>query len=361
MLSGGGTGGHIYPAIAIAEAIEKQIPNAEFLFVGAQDRMEMQVVPKNGYRIEGLWISGFQRKNIWKNTLLPFKIISSLYKCYFILKKFNPDIVIGTGGYASAALLKTAQFLKIPTLIQEQNSYAGITNKLLAPKAKAICVAYEQMEQFFPKEKIIFTGNPIRKQILDHLQKHTQNPAQTTTPENKELNLLVLGGSLGAKAINEALATYCKNTYFNTSKLSIVWQCGKLYYEEYKNYSNAKVKVVSYIEDMGKAFKNADIILSRAGAGTLSELAIVGKPVVFVPSPYVSEDHQTKNAEYFTLRKAALILPEQKLKEDLVTTLNLLIDNKELRESLSLEIKKMAKPYATEKIVDEIKKLLIKK
>ena len=270
IISGGGTGGHIYPAIAIANEIKHRYPEAEILFVGAKDRMEMQKVPEAGYPIKGLWISGLQRKLTIDNLMFPFKLISSLCKAWKIIKNFRPDIVIGTGGYASAPTLKVAQWLGIPTVIQEQNSHAGITNKWISRKAKKICVAYDNMENFFPKETIVKTGNPVRSDLLNITEK--KNEAKDFFALAEKKTLLVLGGSLGARRINQLIEKSLP--LFEKLDIQVLWQCGKLYYEEYKKYNSENIKVLQFIDRMDFAYAGADIIISRAGASSVSELCL---------------------------------------------------------------------------------------
>lgn len=351
IISGGGTGGHIYPAIAIADELQRRFPEAQFLFVGAKNRMEMQKIPEAGYPIEGLWISGIQRKLTWDNLLFPFKLLSSLCKAYRIVRKFQPDVVIGTGGYASAPTLKVAQWLKIPYVIQEQNSLAGVTNKWVAQKASKICVAYDQMERFFPKEKIIKTGNPVRKDLLHIHDKKQQGVSHFSLKENTT-TLLVLGGSLGAKAINELIENQLD--FFQQKGIQVIWQCGKLYYQTYQKYQNTQVKVFPFIKEMDYAYAIADIIISRAGASSVSELCIVGKPVIFIPSPNVAEDHQTKNAQAIAQKNAAILIKEKDLLSDFRNVFCELINCQEKQKKLSEEISQLALPNATQHIVDEI-------
>ncbi len=355
VISGGGTGGHIYPAIAIADALKEKYPEARFLFVGASDRMEMQKIPKAGYKIEGLWISGIQRKLSLKNLLLPFKLVSSLYKSFRIIKKQKPTIAIGTGGYASAALLKMAGWMQVPTLIQEQNSFPGITNKWLAGNAKKICVAYPDLERFFPAEKLVQTGNPVRKDILNEGVSSAE--AFTHFELDKGIKtILVLGGSLGAKAINELVAS--RIDFFKENKVQVLWQCGQLYYERFKHLGTDTVKIVAYIDRMDLAYAMANCIISRAGASSVSELAIVGKPVLFIPSPYVAEDHQTKNAEAIVEAKAACMIKQSELDIKFDTQIEALLNDELLIKNLSSNLKKLAKPKATAHIVNEIEKLI---
>ncbi|NNE78336.1 MAG: undecaprenyldiphospho-muramoylpentapeptide beta-N-acetylglucosaminyltransferase, partial [Pricia sp.] len=355
--SGGGTGGHIYPAIAIANELKRRHPNAEFLFVGAKDRMEMEKVPQAGYTIEGLWITGLQRKLTLKNLMFPIKVISSLIKAGNILKRFKPDAVIGTGGFASGPVLYRAAGRGIPCVLQEQNSFAGITNKLLKDKVAKICVAYDGMERFFPKDKIVKTGNPVRGDLVKMgINKHTALKffgLDTTKP-----TLLILGGSLGARRINQLIAE--KLEYFLNLGVQLIWQCGKLYIDEYQQYASDQVKVLDFVNRMDYAYAAADIIISRAGAGSVSELCIVGKPVLYIPSPNVAEDHQTKNAQALVAENAALMLRETELNEQFETVFSQLYHNKEKQNQLSKNSKKMALPNATKDIVDEIEKLLMK-
>jgi len=356
ILSGGGTGGHIYPAVAIADELKSRYPNAEFLFVGASDRMEMDKVPQAGYEIEGLWISGIQRKLTLKNVMFPFKLIISLLRSRKILKSFMPDVVIGTGGFASGPLLQVATSQKIPSLIQEQNSFPGITNKILGKKVNTICVAYEGLEKFFPKEKIKLTGNPIRKDLLDVKRKHIEGKDAFTLIHSKH-TLLVLGGSLGARRINELIEANID--FFETQNIQVIWQCGKLYYNQYKRYNELKyIQVHAFLNTMDLAYGAADIIISRAGAISVSELCIVGKPVIFIPSPNVAEDHQTKNAKAVADKNAAILIREKDLELDFQNQFSDLISNEERRKELSKNIESLALVNATNDIVDEVEKLL---
>lgn len=356
ILSGGGTGGHIYPAIAIANELKSRFPDAEFLFVGAQDKMEMQKVPQSGYAIEGLWIAGLQRKLTLQNAMFPLKLVSSLLKSRKIIKKFKPDVVIGTGGFASGPLLQTANTLNIPTVIQEQNSYPGITNKLLSKKANAICVAYENLEQFFPKNKIVFTGNPVRQDILDIDSKRSEALSYFNLDENKK-TLLVIGGSLGARRINQLIAK--EIDFLRNNNLQIIWQCGNLYMADYKHFSEVEnVQVVSFIDRMDLIYAAADFVISRAGASSVSELCLVGKPTIFIPSPNVAEDHQTKNAKAIVDKNGALLIKESELDEKFESVFIKLIHDENLQKSLSENMKKLAKPNATKDIVEQIEKLI---
>ncbi|MDI9308601.1 MAG: undecaprenyldiphospho-muramoylpentapeptide beta-N-acetylglucosaminyltransferase [Limnohabitans sp.] len=356
IISGGGTGGHIYPAIAIANELKQRFPKAEILFVGASDKMEMQKVPQAGYPIKGLWIAGIQRKLTLQNAMFPLKLVSSLAKSFSIIKSFKPDVVIGTGGFASGAVLKVASMLGIPTVIQEQNSYPGITNKLLGKKAHKICVAYENLERFFPKENMKLTGNPVRQDLLSVNDKKEEAVEYFKLDKSKK-TLLVLGGSLGARRINQLIE---KELDFLLSKnIQIIWQCGKLYFEEYKRFNDKKdVQVLSFIDRMDLVYASADVVISRSGASSVSELAIVGKPVIFIPSPNVAEDHQTKNAQAIVDKHGAILIKEKELDEQFEVVFEALLNDKGKQESLSENIKKLALPNATKDIVDEIMKLV---
>jgi len=355
ILSGGGTGGHIYPAIAIANELESRFPDAEILFVGASDKMEMQKVPQAGYKIKGLWIAGLQRKLTFQNLMFPFKLVSSLWESRKIIKKFKPDVVIGTGGFASGPLLKMANSMNIPTVIQEQNSYPGITNKLLSKKANSICVAYDHLERFFPADKMILTGNPVRQDLLD-IQDKRKEAIEYFNLDPSRKTLLILGGSLGARRINQLIEKELGN--FHSLNIQVIWQCGKFYLEDYKKYNKHGVQVVAFIERMDLVYAAADIIISRAGASSVSELCVVGKPVIFIPSPNVAEDHQTKNAEAIVKKKGAILLKESQLEEDFSLVFESLIKDQGKQDQLSENIKLLAKPRATDQIVDAIVKLI---
>jgi UDP-N-acetylglucosamine--N-acetylmuramyl-(pentapeptide) pyrophosphoryl-undecaprenol N-acetylglucosamine transferase len=358
ILSGGGTGGHIYPAIAIANELKAHFPEAEFLFVGAKDKMEMQKVPQAGYKIEGLWIAGLQRRLTIDNTLFPVKLLSSLLKSRKIIRDFKPNVVIGTGGFASGPLLQMANRAGIPTVIQEQNSYPGITNKILSKKANIICVAYENLERFFSKDKIKFTGNPVRQDLIAIDAKRAEGIAYFKLDPSKK-TLLVLGGSLGSRRINQLIA---KELDFFTSKdIQVIWQCGKFYIEEYQHFNEKEnVQVLAFIDKMDLVYAAADFVISRAGASSVSELCIVGKPVIFIPSPNVAEDHQTKNAKAIVDKHGALLLKESELDEKFESVFTHLLENENEQIALSKNIKALAKPNATKDIVAEIIKLLKK-
>ncbi|MDA9245253.1 undecaprenyldiphospho-muramoylpentapeptide beta-N-acetylglucosaminyltransferase [Polaribacter sp.] len=355
LISGGGTGGHIYPAIAIANELKLRYPNSKFLFVGAKDKMEMEKVPQAGYEIKGLWIAGIQRKITFTNVLFPFKLLSSLLKSRRIIKQFKPNIAIGTGGFASGPALLMASLNKIPTLIQEQNSYPGITNKLLAKKSHKICVAYDHLERFFPADKILKTGNPVRQDLLLIHTKRDASLSFFNLNKNKK-TVLVLGGSLGARRVNELIESQLD--FFNQQNLQVIWQCGKLYNLAYQKYHDlAHVQVHPFINQMGMAYAASDFIISRAGASSVSELCIVGKPVLFIPSPNVAEDHQTKNAKSVVDQNAAIMIKESEL-DSFAVVFETLLKDQGKQQSLSENIKALALPSATSDIVNEIEKLL---
>ncbi|MAZ28125.1 MAG: undecaprenyldiphospho-muramoylpentapeptide beta-N-acetylglucosaminyltransferase [Cytophagaceae bacterium] len=356
IISGGGTGGHIFPAIAIADELKKRHPDAQFLFVGSQDRMEMQKVPQAGYKIEGLWIAGIQRKLTLSNLAFPLKLMSSLFKSAKIIRRFKPDAVVGTGGFASGPLLEMATRYHVPSLIQEQNSFAGITNKLLAKKVQKICVAYDGMEKFFPADKIVKTGNPVRKDLVQ-VTVGQQAAIKVLGLSPKKPVLLVLGGSLGARAVNKLIAD--KLQFILDNDIQVLWQCGKLYHEQYREFEELDdVKVTPFIDNMDAAYAAANYIISRAGAGSVSELCIVGKPVLFIPSPNVAEDHQTKNAHSVASKNAALMIREKDLREEFEDIFLQLVKDEQLQAEMSRNIKQLALPEATTAIVDEIEELL---
>ncbi|MDG1326862.1 MAG: undecaprenyldiphospho-muramoylpentapeptide beta-N-acetylglucosaminyltransferase [Flavobacteriaceae bacterium] len=357
IISGGGTGGHIYPAVAIANELKLRYPDAKFLFVGANDRMEMEKIPQSGYQIKGLWISGLQRSFSLDNLLFPFKLISSLWESKKIVKSFKPDLAIGTGGYASAPLLKIASSKGIPCVIQEQNSYAGLTNKWLSKNVKKICVAYEQMERYFPADKLCFTGNPVRQDLIDISDKKEQAISHFNLDSTKK-TVLILGGSLGAQRINRLISNHLN--YFSKLDVQILWQCGSYYYEIYRGIKNDFVQVHSFLNRMDLAYAASDYIISRAGALSVSELCLVGKPVIFIPSPNVSEDHQTKNATSISAKNAAILIKEEDLEKQFKKQFNQLVNSENLQSELSKNIKSLAKPNATKDIVEEIEKLLKK-
>jgi UDP-N-acetylglucosamine--N-acetylmuramyl-(pentapeptide) pyrophosphoryl-undecaprenol N-acetylglucosamine transferase len=356
IISGGGTGGHIFPAIAIANKLKETYEDCEILFVGAKDKMEMQKIPQAGYKIEGLWISGIQRKLTLDNLKFPLKLLSSLWRAKQIIKSFKPDLVVGTGGFASGPLLKMAAWMKIPTLIQEQNSYPGITNKWLSKNVNSICVAYEGLEKFFPHEKIQLTGNPVREDLLNVENKKTDALAYFDLDATKR-TLVIMGGSLGARRINELIADY--HQVILDFDLQILWQCGKLYYEKYKMFNDLpQVKVIAFVDRMDYFYAAADFIISRAGASSVSELCIICKPTLFIPSPNVAEDHQTHNAQAIVKKQGAIMIKESDLELSFKTELSKLIKNENNNKSLSANMLKLAKPNATSAIVQQIEKLI---
>ena len=355
ILSGGGTGGHIYPAISIANELLFRDKNLEILFVGANNKMEMNIVPKYGFDILGLWVSGFNRTNFLKNILVPLKLLISIFQSLIIIKRFKPNIVIGTGGYASGPIMYVANLLNIPTLIQEQNSYPGITNKLLSKKVNKVCVAYENLEKYFPKNKIVLTGNPVRSNINNFSDLFDKGIKSFDLNADKK-TMLVIGGSLGSREINKAI--YSIQDYLKYINLQVIWQCGKLYYDEYKQKEiSSNVKLYDFLDDIALAYSVSDFIISRAGASSVSELSIVGKPVIFIPSPNVAEDHQLKNAMAVVKNEGALLVEEKNI-DDLKKRISEINSSSELRNKLSKNIKKTAYTNATIDIVNEIKNLI---
>jgi UDP-N-acetylglucosamine--N-acetylmuramyl-(pentapeptide) pyrophosphoryl-undecaprenol N-acetylglucosamine transferase len=355
IISGGGTGGHIFPAIAIADEIKKRNPLAEILFVGAIGKMEMEKVPAAGYRIVGLKIAGFQRKFALSNFLLPFKIVTSLLKARRIIKEFKPQVVIGVGGYASGPTLKMANWLKVPALIQEQNSFPGKTNKLLANKVTAICTAYEGLEQYFPKDKITITGNPVRYDMVNIAGKREQAAEYFKLSRDKP-TVLIIGGSLGARTLNETVLQH----YDEIAKagFQLIWQCGKTNYDGIQHDVSSKkcdsIKLHKFIDRMDFAYALADVIVSRSGAIAVSELSLVAKPTVLVPSPNVAEDHQTKNAMALVNKNAALLIKDADAKNNLIKEVKRLLSDTKTQKELASELVKFAKPDATKHIVDII-------
>lgn len=355
LVSGGGTGGHIFPALAIANGVKEHCPGAEILFVGADNRMEMEKVPAAGYKIIGLPVSGFDRKNLFRNVKVLFRLYKSMRMAKKILRDFRPDIAVGVGGYASGPMLKEAQKMGIPTLIQEQNSYAGVTNKLLAQKASAICVAYEGMERFFPAEKITVTGNPVRQSILNcRLSPQEAREKFGLVPDKK--TILVVGGSLGARTINLCIAAGLER--IKGEDVQVIWQTGKSYDVQGKADMEEKrpenVVQMAFVTNMDEAYRAADLVVSRAGASSISELQLLGKASVLVPSPNVAEDHQTKNALALANREAAVMVKDAEAPEMLVETmLSLVHDSKQLA-NLSEHIAAMALRHSVERIVDKV-------
>ncbi len=359
IISGGGTGGHVYPAISIADAIKKIQPEAELLFVGAKGKIEMEKVPKAGYPIKGLWISGFHRKLTLRNLLFPIKLAFSLVRAWSILRKFQPDLVIGVGGFASGPVLEVATRMAKPTLIQEQNSYPGITNKLLAKKVNKICVAYDGLERFFPNEKIIQTGNPVRTAFFGKAV--DKNEAYRHFGLNPNLKtIFVFGGSLGASSINQAMAANAGKIEGNTA-IQILWQVGKLYEERYQDSAAAKamnVRMLPFVDRMDLAFAIADLTICRAGAGTISELCLIGQAAMLIPSPNVAEDHQTKNAQALVDKSAAHLLEDSEAKEKIMDEAFALLADEEQLKHLAINIKTLAKPNAAKVIATEALELI---
>ena len=360
IISGGGTGGHIFPALSIADAIKAKHPDAKILFVGADNRMEMQRVPDAGYDIVGLPIAGFDRKNMLNNIKVLWKIFKSQRMAKKIIKEFAPHAAVGVGGYASGPTLKMAASMGIPTLIQEQNSYAGVTNKILSKHAKMICVAYDGMERFFPKEKIILTGNPVRKNLLDMRGSRKEAMKTMGLDENKKC-VLIVGGSLGARSINEGIIANLEKIRAN-SDIQFIWQTGKLYFEEMKKRADEigkpkNLTITDFVSNMASALSAADIVVSRAGAGSISEFALLGKAVILVPSPNVSEDHQTKNAMALVDKDAAIYVADANVKEELIDKAVETVHDRMKIELLETNILKMGKPDAASEIADEVLKL----
>lgn len=361
IISGGGTGGHVFPAIAIANTLRKKVSDIDILFVGAKGRMEMEKVVAAGYTIEGLWISGIQRRLTLKNVLVPIKIISSLLKSRRIIKKFKPDVVVGVGGYASWAVVKMASMLGIHSLIQEQNSFPGKSNKNLAKKVDRICVAFEGMERYFPKSKIIITGNPVRLEMVDIIDKREEALKYFKLSPDKKI-ILVIGGSLGSRTINESVALYLD--LFVSSGIQVIWQSGKSYISAAKlavrPHLVPSVNVNGFINRMDLAYAAADIVISRAGAISISELCLVGKPVILVPSPNVTEDHQTKNAMALVNIGAAILIKDSECREKLGDAVTNLLNTKELCNQMSRNIKMLALPDAVDTIACEVLNLVKK-
>ncbi len=352
IISGGGTGGHVFPAIAIADAIRKICPQADILFVGASGKLEMEKVPNAGYPIVGLWISGFQRSLTWQNLLFPAKLLHSWWRARQLVRRFRPDVAIGVGGYASGPVLNAAGARGIPTVLQEQNSYPGVTNKILAKKAAKICVAYEGMEKFFPKEKIVLTGNPVRTEVFKNLEKKRQEGFTHFALDENKQTVFVSGGSLGARSLNEAMAAAAQ-ILRNNSQVQLLWQCGRFYYEHFKNCETAqlpRVQIRPFIDRMDLAYAVADVVIGRAGALTISEMCLAGKPAILVPSPNVAEDHQTKNALALVEADAALMVKDTAAKDELLWAALEVLKNKELQTQLSSNILQLARPNAAQRI-----------
>ncbi len=359
IISGGGTGGHIFPAIAIANEFRDRHPDAQILFVGAKDKMEMRRMPEAGYKIIGLWISGLQRQFTWSNILFPVKLVVSYLRAIRIVKKFKPHAVIGTGGYASGPIMLAATRAGIPSVIQEQNSFAGLANKQVSRRVSKVCVAYEGMEKYFPKDKIVLTGNPVRKDILSIDSKRVRALTHFGFNANSR-TLLIIGGSLGAKTINESIIGGIEKLV--DAQVQIIWQTGKGYYDHYKprldGYDLRGIRVQDFVHEMDLAYAVADVIISRAGALAVSEICIAKKPVILVPSPNVAEDHQTKNAKALVDRDAALLVLDKDAHGKLVDEALKLLFDEARANKLSENIARFARPNATIAIVNEIEKLL---
>ena len=363
IISGGGTGGHIFPAIAIADCLKKRFPQADILFIGAKNRMEMDRVPKAGYPIEGLWISGFKRELSLDNLSFPFKLLSSMINARRIIKRFRPDVVIGVGGFASGPTMKTASSLNIPIVIQEQNSFPGITNKLVAKKAAKICVAYNDMDRWFPKDKIVLTGNPLRNNIkpLDDQKEECLkffglNPAKKT--------ILLVGGSQGALGINKGISAMLDT--FKNNDYQMIWQTGTHYYDKavdevMNNGLQDRIRCTVFIDRMDMAYAAADVVISRAGAMSISELSLLRKAVVFVPLPTAAEDHQTKNAMSLVKENAAMMVKNSETEQELLPTVFALMEDDAKQNEMKDNIAKFAKPNAAEDIVDQIEMIINKK
>lgn len=364
IISGGGTGGHIFPAISIANALKETYPGADVLFVGAVGRMEMERVPAAGYSIEGLPVSGFDRKNMLRNVKVVWNLLRSILKARKIIRRFKPDVAIGVGGYASAPVLRAASAFGVPTLIQEQNSYAGVTNKLLAKKAARICVAYDDMERFFPKEKMVKTGNPVRQDLFAVTPREEAayqffglNPAKKT--------ILIVGGSLGARTINQSVIAHLKTLV--TSDVQVIWQTGKFYiddalkaFEPFEPFASKQIIVTAFVSRMDYAYSVADLVISRAGASSISELCLLAKPAVLVPSPNVAEDHQTKNAMALVKHDAAVMIKDVEAKEKMIPDALKIIQNASQMTALSKNILNLAEQNSAGRIAEEVKKILVK-
>jgi UDP-N-acetylglucosamine--N-acetylmuramyl-(pentapeptide) pyrophosphoryl-undecaprenol N-acetylglucosamine transferase len=362
IISGGGTGGHVFPAIAIADALKRLHPDTEFLFVGAEGRMEMERVPKAGYRIEGLPIAGLHRqltlRNIGRNLSFPYKLLVSSWKARRLVSAFRPDVVVGTGGYASGPVLEAAQSAGLPTVIQEQNSYAGITNKMLSRRASRICVAYEGMEKYFPAEKILFTGNPVRQDFL-HLDGKRPDALRHFGLDVGKRTVAVVGGSLGSRTLNQAMRDSAALLVAQPD-IQVLWQCGRYYAEEFASSEVAQlpqVKLMPFVDRMDLLYAAADVIISRAGALSISELCLAGKAAVLVPSPNVAEDHQTKNAQALVAQKAARLVPDAEAGKKMLTEALLILENEALAFSLGENIRQLARPMAADTIAREVVRL----
>ena len=358
LISGGGTGGHIFPAVSIANELRRRDPNCEILFVGAEGRMEMERVPAAGYDIVGLKVEGLDRKNILRNVKVVWNLLRSMRKVRRVIKDFCPDVAVGVGGYASGAALKVAQQMGIPVVLQEQNSFAGVTNKMLAKGAEKICVAYTGMERFFPADKIILTGNPVRQNLLATIDKKEAYEYFGLNPDKP--TLMVMGGSLGARTVNQAMIAGLAK--LKEAGIQVIWQTGKLYYEQIKSDLSdqsdlSDIKILDFLARMDYAYAVADLVVSRAGASSISELSLLGKSSILVPSPNVAEDHQTHNARALSDKGAAILVKDVDAVDTLVDIALETIASKEKLQSLSDNVLKLAYPNSAEKIVDEIVKL----
>ena len=365
LISGGGTGGHIFPAVSIANALKELDPEAEILFVGALGRMEMERVPQAGYKIVGLPVRGFNRAQPWKNVSVLIDLAKSIRMVKRIIRDFRPDVGVGVGGYASGAAMWAAAQMGIPILLQEQNGFAGVTNKILKDKAAKICVAYEGMERFFPADKIILTGNPVRQNLLRPTASVGSETADTVRPTSSVRHLLIIGGSLGARTINEAILASLEKLKAKSQELRVVWQTGKGYYERCKAAweaagKPANIEVHDFLSDMPDRYANADLVISRAGASSISELCLLGKPAILVPSPNVAEDHQTHNAMALVNKEAAVLVRDADAAEQLIpTALELMQDDKRL-QTLHTNILKLAQRDSAKRIAEEVMKLGVK-
>ncbi|MBR5603334.1 MAG: undecaprenyldiphospho-muramoylpentapeptide beta-N-acetylglucosaminyltransferase [Bacteroidales bacterium] len=363
IISGGGTGGHIFPAIAIADTLKKRFPQADILFIGAKNRMEMDRVPKAGYPIEGLWISGFKRELSIDNLSFPFKLLSSMINARRIIKRFKPDVVVGVGGFASGPTMKTASSLGIPIVIQEQNSFPGVTNKLVAKKAAKICVAYENMERWFPEDKIVLTGNPLRNNIK-RLDDKKEEALRFFGLDTDKKTILLVGGSQGALGINKGISAMIDA--FKDNDYQMIWQTGNHYLEKAQEEVKAnglqdRVKCTVFIDRMDLAYAAADVVISRAGAMSISELSLLNKAVVFVPLPTAAEDHQTKNAMSLVKENAAMMVKNSETEKELIPTVFALLEDEDRQKEMKDNIAKFAKPNAAEDIADQIEIILNKK
>jgi UDP-N-acetylglucosamine--N-acetylmuramyl-(pentapeptide) pyrophosphoryl-undecaprenol N-acetylglucosamine transferase len=359
LIGGGGTGGHVFPAIAIADALKERDPETEFLFVGALGKLEMEKVPEAGYSIVGLPVAGFQRRLTLKNVTFFYKLLVSVVRSRRIVRSFNPDVAVGVGGYASGPILKAAARKGVPLLIQEQNSYAGVTNRLLARTARTICVAYEKMDRYFPADRLVITGNPVRQQLVNLQGDPEQIRSEFKLEEGKRV-CLVVGGSLGARTLNRSFMDGLDK--LDREDLQILWQCGRYYHKEVEQKVRASglknIRVLPFISRMDLAYDAADVIVSRAGAISISELCLVGKPVILVPSPNVAEDHQTHNAEALVGKTAALMVRDAEAAEQLVDRMLGLMDDDKIKEEISTNIRQLGIPDASQRIAAEVLKIL---